>query len=654
MKAALLLSSLVLAGANAAASDVLVPAGSVWKYLDDGSDQGGAWAQPGFDDGAWAAGPAQLGYGDGDEATVVSYGGNANNKYITTYFRQTFTVADPAAYQGVEIQLLRDDGAVVYLNGVEVARSNMPSGAVNSLTRASSAVGGAEESTFFVFTAPAGALVSGENTLAVEIHQSGPTSSDISFDLALLGDDGTPSLTRGPYLQLVTPDGVTFRWRTNRASDTLVRYGDAPDNLTQTMTIAESVTEHEIRVDGLDPATRFYYQIESGSVPLAGGDADHFFTTNPVPGARSAVRAWVIGDSGTADNNARAVRDAYLTASVDHPADLWLMLGDNAYDDGLDSEYQAAVFDMYPMLLRSTPLWTTLGNHDGHTADSATESGPYYDNFTLPRAGEAGGLASGTEAYYAFDWANIHFVCLESYETDRSVGSPMLNWLQADLDATTQDWIIAFWHHPPYTKGSHNSDTEIELVEMRENVLPMLEAAGVDLVLCGHSHSYERSYLLDGHYGTSDTLDPDTMILDHGDGREGGDGPYTKPLLPDRAHRGAVYAVAGSSGKTSGGALDHPAMFVAFNELGSIVLDVEADRLHAEFLTRTGQVHDSFTMLHTACAADINGDGVIDTRDVVAFLNLWAAGDARADFNGDGTVDSRDLIAFLNAWAGGC
>ena len=81
----------------------------------------------------------------------------------------------------------------------------------------------------------------------------------------------------------------------------------------------------------------------------------------------------------------------------------------------------------------------------------------------------------------------------------------MLTWRENDLAETTQKWIIAYWHHPPYTKGSHNSDSESRLVDMRENALPILESSGVDLVLSGHSHSYERSYQLHGHYGTSGT-----------------------------------------------------------------------------------------------------------------------------------------------------
>ena len=106
------------------------------------------------------------------------------------------------------------------------------------------------------------------------------------------------------------------------------------------------------------------------------------------------------------------MRDAYKTFTGTRGTDIWLMLGDNAYPDGTDEQFQDAVFDMYPKLLRRVPLWPTLGNHDGHTADSATQSGPYYDIFTLPADAEAGGLRSGTEAYYSFDYANIHFISL--------------------------------------------------------------------------------------------------------------------------------------------------------------------------------------------------------------------------------------------------
>jgi hypothetical protein len=91
-----------------------------------------------------------------------------------------------------------------------------------------------------------------------------------------------------------------------------------------------------------------------------------------------------------------------------------------------------------------------------------------------------GGLVTGTEAYYSFDYGNVHFISLDSYETDRSVGSPMMSWLENDLAATSAMWIIAFWHHPPYTKGSHDSDRESNLIDMRATALPILESYGVD------------------------------------------------------------------------------------------------------------------------------------------------------------------------------
>jgi hypothetical protein len=247
---------------------------------------------------------------------------------------------------------------------------------------------------------------------------------------------------------------------------------------------------------------------------------------------------------------------------------------------------------MYPSVLRNSVVWATLGNHDGHTADSASQSGPYYDMFTLPKQAEAGGVASGTEAYYSFDYGDIHFVCLDSYDSDRSATGDMLTWLQSDLGAQSQEWLIAFWHHPPYSKGSHDSDSEGELVDMRENALPILEAHGVDLVLSGHSHAYERSFYLNAHYDDSDTLTP-AMLIDDGDGREEGTGPYVRPM---GTTHGAVYVVAGSSGQTSGGSLDHPAMYLSLNELGSLVIDVDATTLKVSFIDDAAAVRDWFTI----------------------------------------------------------
>ncbi len=402
------------------------------------------------------------------------------------------------------------------------------------------------------------------------------------------------TLNRGPYLQTATPTSMIVKWRTDTNSSSRVRYGAAPNTLNQIVDVPGSTQNHRVALSGLDPETRYYYAVGTSTKVLAGGDSDHFFVTSPIVGHFKATRIWVIGDSGTADNKARAVRDGFLSVNGGPHVDLWLMLGDNAYNDGQDDEYQEAVFNLYPSILRNTVVWPTFGNHDARSASSSSQSGAYYDIFSLPKNGEAGGIASGTEAYYAFDYANIHFVVLDSQETNRSAQGTMATWLENDLANTTQEWIVAYWHHPPYSKGSHDSDNEEELIDMRQNFLPILEDGGVDLVLSGHSHSYERSLFVDGHYGASSSLKA-AMILDASFGRDQDQGPYTKNL--SGTNTGTVYSVAGSSGKTSGGTLDHPVMKVNLKRLGSMLIDINARRLDAAFIDDTGTTLDRFSIL---------------------------------------------------------
>ena len=158
------------------------------------------------------------------------------------------------------------------------------------------------------------------------------------------------------------------------------------------------------------------------------------------------------------------VRAAYDSVTGGQETDVWLMLGDNAYSFGTQRDYQEWLFGTFPEMLRRCVLWPAIGNHDVVAGASPVRLAPYFDIFSLPTGGEAGGVGSGSEAYYSFDYANIHFVVLDSQGSDRSeppLGA-MLNWLQNDLAMTEQQWIIAFWHHPPYSDGSHDSDIEIE------------------------------------------------------------------------------------------------------------------------------------------------------------------------------------------------
>jgi hypothetical protein len=403
-------------------------------------------------------------------------------------------------------------------------------------------------------------------------------------------------LMRGPYLQAATSDGITIRWRTDVPTKSVVFYGTHSSDFPPA-TDATPTNEHVVRLSGLAAGTKYFYSIGSETQMLAQGPDCHFVTA-PVAGRAASTRIWAIGDSGSlsyGNVDVLSMQNVYDAYSAGRRTDVWLLLGDNAYDEGTDGEYQTNFFRVFSSALRQVAPWPTIGNHETYSTmpDGRFD---YLDVFSFLTNGQAGGVPSDTPNYYSFDYANIHFVSLDAMTQSRATNGPMANWLRADLDANTNQWLIAFWHHPPYSKGSHDSDDEIEMIEMRQNIVPILESHGADLVLCGHSHDYERSFMLHGHYGFSTTLQP-SMILDHGTGREDETGPYIKPTSGPLANQGTVYVVAGDSASCEGFSGHHPAMCVDDASIGSLVVDINSNRLDAVFLRCTGKIGDSFTII---------------------------------------------------------
>jgi hypothetical protein len=173
--------------AQGSSSAALISAGALWRYNDKGMDLGTAWRANAYNDSAWSSGPAQLGYGETSQATLLSYGSDSNNKYPCYYFRHSFQLGDPTAVTALAFHVVRDDGCVIYLNNNEAVRDNMPPppAVISYGTWASTNLGDPDENAWNAFPASPSHLISGTNVVAVEVHQQNAQSSDLIFDLEL-------------------------------------------------------------------------------------------------------------------------------------------------------------------------------------------------------------------------------------------------------------------------------------------------------------------------------------------------------------------------------------------------------------------------------------------------------------------------------------
>lgn len=584
---------IILINFYTAGAAVLISKTAIWKYKADGSNQGTAWRGTGFNDSAWPSGAAELGYGDSPVTTLT-----ANKR--TYFFRNTVNIANPSQYSGFTVNLRRDDGIVVYLNGTEVYRNNMPSGTISYITRPSSTCSD-DGSSILTFNLPASGFLNGNNVIAAEVHNISTFYNDITYELELLSNAtvSLPTITRGPYIQSTTAGTTILKWRTNVASDSKVQWGSTIA-YGSSKTDAALVTDHEVPVSGLNASSKYFYSIGT-SAGVIQGNTDNFFQTAPVRGTIQKVRIWALGDFGNGSSGQQAVLNSYVNYLGTNKNDVWVWLGDNAYNYGTDAEYQSYVFNIYGSQFKSWNFYPALGNHDygqsGYKSASALGTNfPYFDIFSLPSAAQGGGVASGSEKYYSYDWANIHFIVLDSYGAANTAGSPMYTWLQNDLAVNTQRWTIVYFHHAPYSMGSHNSDTEAELIDMRQNIVPLLETYAVDLVLNGHSHTYERSYFMHGHYGNENTFSS-SMIVQPGDGN-------AIPYIKNATSNGTVYAVCGVGGQTSGtmaSGYPHNAMVSSFiNVLGSLSIEVNGDTLSYKFLKSDGSIPDQFKIIKSS------------------------------------------------------
>jgi Calcineurin-like phosphoesterase/Secretion system C-terminal sorting domain/Purple acid Phosphatase, N-terminal domain len=464
----------------------------------------------------------------------------------------------------------------------------------------------------------------------------------IIFLATLVHNQSFSQVTRGAYLQMGNQTSITIRWTTTVASNSRVRISAgggayASGGLYATIIDdATSTTDHKVTVNGLTADTKYFYSIGT-SAAVQQESANNFFTTAPPANTTRKIRIAAFGDcgreGGTATNQTNSYNgyQTFLSNNSIDAADAWLLLGDNAYNVGNSTEYTSSFFTPYDgstkQILRNHKLYPSPGNHDYNnagitgTANRRARTWHYFSCFTTPQNAECGGVASTKPNYYSFDIGNIHFLSLDSWGLEQTDGDSwmgsvsattvMKNWIAADLAANTKKWVVAYWHHPPYTKGSHNSDTEPELVQIRESINVFLETKGVDLVISGHSHAYERSYLLRNFTGVGVTWSSflaGTHAANSSSAKwDGavGSAPYKynstnalNPVTP--LNHGTVYVVAGNSGANNGSTTNFGAyaMPYATTNAGIFYLEVEDNRLDGRMINHTtGTTFEKFTII---------------------------------------------------------
>ena len=364
------------------------------------------------------------------------------------------------------------------------------------------------------------------------------------------------TLTRKPYLQQVTTGSALVAFGLDTACATAqVKYGPEGGALNALAKSADTGTRHAIPLSGLEPARRYSYVVEAcGATTTA-----RTFSTASQPGSETLHFA-ALGDMGTGGSDQADVAQAMLAVRPE----LWVTMGDNAYDSGTESEFQNRFFAPMAALIAEVPTFASPGNHEYSTPNAM----PYVNNFFLPTNNPA-----RTERYYSFDWGPVHFVSLDSQcglgytSTPDCSPAAQTRWLEEDLATTSQQWKVAFFHHAPWSSGDHGSYTAL-----RTTWGPLLEKYGVDLVLVGHDHNYERSK------------------------------PMVGSGVAGAGQRGVTYVVVGSGGASLRPFNSTAPSWSAYrNATDYGFLDVKVDKgtLRAEQRTPAGKVVDTFTLTKT-------------------------------------------------------
>ncbi len=543
-------------------SQLLVNTGDTWKYLDDGTDQGASWITKSFSDAAWKSGISLFAYGNEGEATTVGYGTDANNKYITTYFRKTITISDITKIKSLTADIVRDDGIVVYMNGTEILRDNLPAGTINYKTVASTTMSDPNENAWNTFTLDASKLVQGDNLIAVEIHQDKVTSSDIIFDMKLTAQGQTPVQTvnfkKGPYL-IYPLDNTKMNtlWQVDVTAKSKIEWGLDTNYTVGNDSTTEYGTDHQhnYTITGLIPGKKYFYRISMGSKKYTSS----FKSGSPDTDTKLSFFIW--GD--TRDN---AANQSQITTSINKEITsnpnyqtFIIHVGDwvNSDDETIwTNEFFNRSYPENLKLHAYLPMMGVKGNHEG----AGVVYQKYFPYNYQPSA-----------AYYSYDYGPVHIAFIDQYVNYYS-GSTQMIWLENDLKNSTKKWKFIVLHEPGYSAGgSHPNNATVQAL-----INPLCIKYHASIVFGGHNHYYARCVINNIVHLTV-----------------GGGG--ASPNTPSNTATGLVSATPG---------------------LSYMRIDVNEDTLHAYTKKVDGTQVDAFTLYNILNSIEENNKSFIDLRFV--------------------------------------
>ena len=458
--------------------------GSSWKYDDNGIDLGTTWSSVTYNDASWPSGNAILGYGTinaGTINTTLGYGGNSSNKYPTYYFRKTFNYSTTGNETYYKVTALIDDGAIFYLNGVEVYRVNMPSGTVSYSTYAP-AVG--DESNYFTFNIPNTAIQNGSNIFAVEVHQHSASSSDIGLDVGLEAHF-TIDISSIHFGSKDNPlNSLFITWRDNTGVDS-IKWGYSSSYSqgkfkAESRALYDGDSLYEYGFPNLTPTSTLHYSIYSATYGI--WSQDMTFETSSDP-AGNSFRFVTLGDSRTNQNDWQTI------SSMVPACDFVLFSGDIVSNGSVTSDWDKW-FEYGNDFISSHLVYHSLGNHEA-------QSGGYVNDtnyFVLPES------ATGKELYYSFTMGNAIIISLNSEDPGDVT---QYNWLVSTL-AANQDktWKIIFFHKPFYTSPTHTTDMHGYF----NTWWKAFDDYGVDIIINGHTHNYQRTKPINRNISTTSAV----------------------------------------------------------------------------------------------------------------------------------------------------